>query len=140
MSNLTIRATNSDVGGDGVYRVYGTFTPLSPYCHDVVMLDGSTLDLSSKTGAWSATFANGSKSKSMTFDAGACVTIDLHGRSDLVELAKSDNPYVITWSAAPDATVTLVPDEETAGAAFYIVPDETGAKLVRRQGTQIIVR
>ena len=115
-------------------------TPLSPYCNNVLMLDGSTIDLSSKTGAWSATFVNSDNTRNTTFDAGACVTIDLHGRSDLAELAKSDNPYVITWSAAPDPTVKLVPDKETASASFYIVPDETGAKLVRRQGTQIIVR
>ncbi len=140
VSNLTIRTTSNVVGGDGVYRVYGTFTPLSPYCNNVLMLDGSTIDLSSKTGAWSATFVNSDNTRNTTFDEGACVTIDLHGRSDLAELAKSDNPYVITWSAAPDPTVKLVPDNETASASFYIVPDETGAKLVRRQGTQIIVR
>ena len=73
----------------------------------------------------------------MTFASGATVGVDLSGRTDLKELAKSATPYVVTWSSKPNATFTL--DAETA-KNFKIKPDDTGIKLVRRGGLTIIVR
>ena len=73
----------------------------------------------------------------MTFASGATVGVDLSGRTDLKELAKSATPYVVTWSSQPNATFTL--DAETA-ERFKIKPDGTGIKLVRRSGFTIIVR
>ena len=59
------------------------------------------------------------------------------GRTDLRELVKSENPYVVTWNAQPDAMFTL--DAETT-ELFKIEPDDTGIKLIRRSGFTIIIR
>ncbi len=138
VSNLTVRATNSDVAGNGVYRVYGTFTPLSPYGHNVQMLDGSTIDLSEKTGSWSTTFVNKNNSKTVTFDEGATVMVNLYGRDDISQLASSDT-FVMTWASPPDEGVTFIPDETTAERGFSFVKKEGGLCLIYT-GTVFMIR
>ena len=103
------------------------------------------LDLNGITGALSTTGTapsntghnNHTAPGAVTFASGATVGVALSGRTDLRELAKSANPYVVTWSSQPNATFTL--DAETA-KNFKLKPDGTGIKLVRRGGLTIIVR
>lgn len=108
------------------------------------MMDGSTLDLSEMSGTWNSSGCDLNKNNAVhtetglvTFASGATVTVDLSGRTDLRELAKSATPYVVTWSSQPNATFTL--DAETA-ERFKIKPDGTGIKLVRRSGLMILVK
>ena len=103
------------------------------------------LDLNGITGALSTTGTapsntghnNHTEPGAVTFASGATVGVDLSGRTDLKELAKSATPYVVTWSSQPNATFTL--DAETA-KNFKIKPDDTGIELVRRGGLMVIVR
>ena len=81
-------------------NVYGTFTPNSSYFYAPVMQDGSAIDLSAKTDAWSLTSSLSYGNKTTTFAAGAKVTVKLGSRA----LKVGDK--VIAWAAQPDATFT----------------------------------
>ena len=64
------------------------------------MQDGSTIDLSGKTGTWNVTTSLSYGSTTTTFAAGAKVTVELGSRA----LKVGDK--VIAWAAQPDATFT----------------------------------
>ena len=131
--------------GGGI-KVAGTYEAAA-FRPPIQMMGGSTLDLSGITGALSATGTapsntghndhKGADTGAITFASGATVGVDLSGRTDLRELAKSATPYVVTWSSQPNATFTL--DAETA-ERFKIAPDGTGIKLLCRSGFTIFVR
>ena len=91
---------NNNSTGNAALNVYGTFTPNSSYFYAPVMQDGSAIDLSAKTGAWSLTSSLSSGNKTTTFAAGATVDVKLGSRA----LRKGDK--VISWAAQPDATFT----------------------------------
>ena len=86
--------------GSAALSVYGTFTPDSDYFYGPVMQNGSAIDLSAKTGAWSVTSSLTSGNKTTTFASGATVKLELGERS----FAKGDK--VISWTTQPDATFT----------------------------------
>ena len=86
--------------GYAALNVYGTFTPNSDYFYGPVMQDGSTIDLSGKTGAWNVTGSLSSGSATTTFASGATVTVELGDRA----IRKGDK--VISWTTQPDATFT----------------------------------
>ena len=129
--------------GGGI-KVAGTYEAAA-FRPPIQMLGGSTLDLSGITGALSTTGTapsntghnNHTEPGAVTFASGATVSVDLSGRTDLWELAKSANPYVVAWSSQPNATFTL--DAETA-EHFKIAPDGTGIKLLCRSGFTIFVK
>ena len=129
VSNLTFRMADNYAGGTGVYKVYGTFKPISAYGHNVQMLDGSTIDLSMKTGAWSTNYST--TDFVVTFATGATVTVNLEGRVDLETIANSASPYVMTWETQP--TATFVPDVQTA-EHYKLVPDASGLRIKRKPG------
>ena len=85
-------------------------------------LSGHTLTLTGLIGANSGSFVSG-----------AAITLDLSGRTrtELRAIAKSADPYVVTWESQPDATFTL--DAETR-RRFKIEPDATGVKIVYIKG------
>ena len=130
--------------GTARVRIHGKYAAAA-FRPAIEMQGGSTLDLTAVTGAWSASGTDPTDkgnsdintAGSVTFASGATVGVDLSGRTDLKELAKSATPYVVTWSSQPNATFTL--DAETA-KNFKIKPDDTGIKLVRRGGLTIIVK
>ena len=130
--------------GTARVRIHGKYAAAA-FRPAIEMQGGSTLDLTAVTGTWSASGTDPTDkgnsdintAGSVTFASGATVGVDLSGRTDLKELAKSATPYVVTWSSRPNATFTL--DAETA-ERFKIKPDGTGIKLVRRSGFTIIVR
>ncbi|MBQ9430067.1 MAG: hypothetical protein IJU44_00800 [Kiritimatiellae bacterium] len=128
--------------GTVALKVYGTFTPHTDYFYGCTMMDGSTIDLSGKTGAWSQTSSFTGGNKTVGFADNATVTVDLSGRDDLREISRSDSPYVILWEdgSAPVSSVTFVPDEQTASERYYFGVDATGLRLKYYAGSLLIFR
>jgi len=132
--------------GTAALNVYGTFRPNPSHdrFYGCTMQDGSTIDLSGRTGAFStlSTFTTGSTN--LQFAAGANVTVNLAGRTDLRTIVKSENPFVVTWpeGLGPAASVTFQVDAETKRNRFKIVRDDgrNGLRLVRASGFTLIVR
>lgn len=130
--------------GGGI-KVAGTYEAAA-FRPPIQMLGGSTLDLSGITGALSATgtapsntvHKDHTEAGEITFASDATVGVDLSGRTDLRELAKSATPYVVMWSSQPNATFTL--DAASYEKGYRITPDSTGLKVSYRQGLTIIVR
>ena len=147
VSNLTFSSAYNASMGTGVFNVYGTFKPQSAYGHNVQMLDGSTIDLSSRTGSWTNqyNFTNSGNSYDffVTFASGATVTVDLTGReTEMESLANgevegNEGGYVITWNAKP-ANVTFVP--KMANAEKYKLSAADGGLKICKQGLIILFR
>ena len=132
--------------GTAAMNVYGAFRPNPSHdrFYGCTMQDGSTIDLSGRTGAFStlSTFTTGSTN--LQFAAGANVTVNLAGRTDLRTIMKSESPYIVTWpeGLGPAASVTFQVDAETKRNRFKIVRDDgrNGLRLVRASGFTLIVR
>ena len=85
--------------GSAALNVYGTFTPVSDYFYGPTMQDGSTIDLSAKTGVWSVTSSlTDGGNATTTFAADATVTVILGERKCKV------GDKVISWTTQPNAT------------------------------------
>ena len=116
---------NSDAFAFGVH---GKFAPGEMY-PALTMCDGSTLDLSAKTGTWNAdgiaSVAGSGNPRVFTepglvsFASGATVTIDLHGRTFAL------GEKIISWASRPEGT-TFVFDAATASGGVSPVAGETG--------------
>jgi len=52
-------------------------------------------------------------------------------------IAKSENPYVVTWGSQPNATFTL---DGATGKNFKIEADGTGIKIIPRAGITFFIR
>ena len=132
--------------GTAALNVFGTFTPSASHdrFYGCTMQDGSTIDLSGRTGAFStlSTFTTGSTN--IQFAAGANVTVNLAGREDLKTLVKSETPYVMTWpeGLGPAANVTFKVDAETKRMGLKVVRDDetNGVRLTYQQGFMFILR
>jgi len=86
-------------------KVYGTFRPVTVNFPRVVLQDGATLSLIDQTGTWSPRSASKNDGARTVFPEEGTITVDVTGRSDLLALAKSDNPYLVKW-IADDVPVT----------------------------------
>lgn len=149
MSNYVARYTERWNHGVQPLLVYGTFTPAAvdangkEYFHGCVMQDGSSIDLSGKTNAWSvvstgwpvAGYAGDADgSRTITFADNATVTVNL-GTRRVRTLEK-----VVDWSSA-------VP-ENLEGLTFYGVVNDRRVKLkvlndglyMSKRGLTIVVR
>ncbi|MBO7654094.1 MAG: hypothetical protein J6U40_04160, partial [Kiritimatiellae bacterium] len=128
--------------GTAALKVYGTFTPHTDYFYGCTMMDGSTINLSGKTGAWSLTSLFTGGNNTVGFSDNATVTVNLSGRNDLREISRSNSPYVIVWGEddEPAASVTFVPDEQTANDLYYFGVDATGLRLKYYAGALMILR
>jgi hypothetical protein len=126
-------------------EVYGTFTPQSQDGLDLLMMDGSAIDLSAKSAPWDCRFtptgttAYGNIPK-VAFDTGATVTIKLWGRTDLDTLAESGE-CVALWAtdAVPDSSVTFVLDD-AAAEGFKLKRDGTGLRVSKITGLRLILK
>ena len=148
--DLTVSSPNADVTSNSgcVMDIYGTFTPNSLYGFNMKMMDGSTVNLTGKTGAWSSVFTQNTVTTNckVEFEEGGTVTVDLTGReAEMESLAKgevegNERGYVITWQSANKPTnVTFVP--KMANAEKYVLtPTDTGLRIRKPKGLVIIVK
>ncbi len=122
VSNYVARYEGAANAGTADFKVFGTFTPVADGFYPVTMQNGSVIDLSGKTGAWSSTGATGA----IKFASGSVVTLDVGARS----LAHGER--VLAWSAVPEnaafrITGTSIADTESArleaDGVYYDVPD-----------------
>lgn len=135
----------------GAYRfnVFGLFKPSAHNCfHACELQDGSVLDLSARTNACPVASAFGTAiadgGPSLKFASGANVTVNLAGRTDLKTVAKSETPYVATWTeqTAPPASVKFVIDPATRRKGYKVRRDDTvhALRLIKSGGLVIIVK
>ena len=133
---------DANIGFTGGLKVHGVFRPLAAGFRGCELQDGATLDLS----GWEETFSTKSGSlgeaealTTVTFADGANVNVELGSRADLVDLAHSEAPYLVTWSAAPtDVTFNL--SEKLVKRGFRVRPMDEGLLLYMLGGTTIYVR
>ena len=125
-------------------EVYGTFTPQNEFGLDLLMMDGSAIDLSAQSAPWDCRFTLTGTSAyynipMVAFNAGATVTIKL-GERDLEDLSDSGE-YVALWAtdAVPDSSVKFVIDESSA-EKFKLKRDNTGLKVRKIVGLTLIFR
>jgi hypothetical protein len=138
--------TNHPVYSALKMEVYGTFTPQGPDGFNLLMMDGSAINLSEQSGTWNCHFTNaggnaggdGDNCK-VAFDTGATVTIKF-GERDLDVLSNS-HEYVALWAtdAVPDSSVTFVIDDAIAND-FQLKRDNTGLKVHKNLGSRVIIR
>ena len=144
--------TCNPLAGETVYsgnklEIFGTFTPQSTYGFNLLMMDGSAINLSSWSGVWDCQFANsngyanGSETDcKVAFADGASVLVKLEGRSDIASLALSGD-YVMKWAGnAVSGVSTVFTLEDSLNRGYKLVKDNTGLKLVVRPGIMIIVQ
>ena len=120
------------VGTTNLY-VYGTFTPRTDYFYGCTMKNGSTIDLREKDGVWSTTSAATVGRKTVDFEDGAKITIDVRGRGTRVK--------VVDWTGHTPGnldTLSFVPDarSRSVGVSLYVKPDG----IYISSGTMIFVR
>ena len=137
--------TKSHNAGTAALNVYGTFTPAAGQkFYGCTMQNGSTIDLSGATGAFSTLSYYTGGSTNIKFAANANVTVNLAGRTDLRTIVKSENPFVVNWpeGLGPAASVTFQVDAETRQNRFKIIRDDerNGLRLVRASGFVLIVQ
>jgi hypothetical protein len=110
--------------GTAALNVYGTFTPDSLYFYGPTMQDGSTIDLSAKTGAWSVTSSlTAGGNRTTQFAAGAKVKVELGAR------ALNKGEKVIAWTTQPDATTFSCKEWtlESRSDGLYVVARRSGS-------------
>ena len=93
--NYTARYNANYNDGSAALNVLGTFTPETAYFYGCTMQDGSTIDLSAKSGAWATTSSFSGGKKTVGYAANATVNIEVGAR----ELAIGDK--VVSWTAKP---------------------------------------
>ena len=133
LNNLTIRSTSSSVISDAgkTASVYGTFTPLSPYCFNVTLMDGSAIDLRERTDAWPIRFENGITA---AFEDNATITLTLAGRRF------RGMEKVVSWTTPPSNlnTLTFVLDPYAEG--FYTLKRFEDGLYVCAKGSVVLIR
>ena len=141
MSTMNVRDyealyAGTDNSGTGALNVYGTFTPVESGFYGCTMQDGSTIDLSGKTGTWSSTSTSGAAA--VKFAENAEVTIDLSGRDDLKTLRRNKQ-RVVAWDTPPSSTVKFKLDAETRVNFRKLQRVEGGLRLTST-GITVLVR
>lgn len=146
--NLGNNADSSSGGKE--LKVYGTFRPNTDKFYGCTMLDKSTIDLSGRTtalpakSALTAASANEPIPLSVSFEAGATVTVRVDGRTGLSELARTKvndayAGYLMKWETKPDTSVKFVLDGDAAKKYRLVCTDE-GLVLRPPFGFMILMR
>lgn len=138
----TLLNSGADYSGDPP-KVSGRFRPESPEAHGFhycELQDGSKLDLRNwPAESWPAAIMGGEVAQPLSFASGAAIEIVLDpSRRDLRTLAKSDNPYILSWSAKPDASFAL--DSASKARGYKIESGDTGLKIMLNDGFHIFLR
>ena len=128
----------------GLY-VYGTFTPISTTFYGCTMMNGSTIDLSGKTGAWSiqSSIANAANSygltaaqqtarKTVSFADNATVKIKLGER----KVKTGDK--IVDWTGKTPANLGTLRFTSAEGEHFGLQKKDDGLYITR--GIIILVR
>ena len=131
MHDFTCRAKESPGHGDASrdLLVYGTFRPVTQNFPKVDLQDGATISLVDQTGSWSVQSACTTKPLYRTVFPGAgTIKVDVTGRTDLLALGRSDQPYLITWR---EGEVPSGVNFQLVGAkkGFVARVDSTGLRL-----------
>jgi hypothetical protein len=107
------------------------------------MQDGSVVDLSGRTGAFSTLSSFTQGSTNLQFAANANVTVNLAGRDDLREITK-DKGFVMTWpeGLGPATDVRFNVDGNTRQKHFKVIRDDenNGLRLVYMPGFTLLIR
>ena len=122
-------------------QIHGVYRPQTVRGFNMTMMDGSTLDLSQWSGAYSCTFTNplyGGKTYAtlcnLQFAENSTIAVDVHGRrEDLKAIASSESPYVVTWATKPADTVTFVLDDDSTRRGYGCKVFDAGLKVVPPQ-------
>ena len=137
-ADLTVRDYESKYGanynaGTNVMTVCGTFTPLTDFFYGCTLANGATIDLSSKTNAWSTTSAFTSSRKTVDFEPSARVGVKLGERK------LEDGDQVIAWTeeTAPENARQLKFKLLEGGGTLYVEDDGV---YFRASGLVIFVR
>jgi hypothetical protein len=148
VKDLTISSPHADVGNDSgcIMEIYGTLTQNSLYGFNMRMMDGSTVNLTGKTGAWSSVFTQNTATTNckVEFEEGGTVTVDLTGReAEMESLAKgevegNERGYVITWNTKP-TDVKFLPKMANA-EKYMLTATDTGLRIRKPKGLVIIVK
>ena len=133
-------STTGKASSTNPIKVYGKFTPATTHFHGVEMQDGSTIDLTGWSGGWPLASDLNNGVKDVLFASGATVKIDISGRADMKALAKSDSPYLLTWSTAPSNVTFAMADGSTYVDGVRLRYDETGLKVEPMPGLIITIQ
>lgn len=144
--DYVVHYTGSSNAGTSALNVYGTFTPHTTSFYGCTLQNGSTMDLRQwpESAGWPMRSLFTSGNAALDFAAGTAaapsvVNVNLAGRTDLRVLAKSENPYIVTWSVQP-SNVDFVLDGETQSAGYRLASRAEGLRLSRIRGFMLIVK
>lgn len=111
--------------------VNGVFKPISPNFYGCTMANGSTIDISGKTAAWSTSGISVKSRNTVDFETDALVWIDLGERR-----VPQVWTYFVTWKNPPENLTTLkFKVKGLYGASSIAVADETGVRILRQSQT-----
>ena len=122
---------NSYWSGTGRMYVYGMFTPTTDYFYGCTMMDGSTIDLSGRSGTWSTTGAYNCGRRTVDFADNATIYVKLGHRNGFPA-----NTPVIGWTTRPANLDTLTFKREERGTTMIKLDD--GVYL--QSGTLVLIR
>ena len=136
VGDYTCEYTGSASGSASPFNVYGTFTPTSQKFCNVVMQNGSAIDLSGKDAAFSTAGTFSGKTVSFASGEGETTVTILTGDRVLTSGEK-----LIGWAsgAEPDSTVKFVPQPSLADKWRFKVLDD-GVYAMKKKGFAFIVR
>ena len=119
----------------GVLNVYGTFIPTSDYFYGCTMMDGSTIDLSSRANALSLTSAGTAGQTDITFEANATVAVKLGERR------VSRSAPIVTWTSETKpsnlSSLKFVRPDDTR---IYCISVQSGGLYYAGAGLMIFVQ
>lgn len=82
---------------------------------------------------------NGVTTSTTTTISNSTIMVNFEGRTDLKTIAKSESPYIVTWSTKPAGTTTFVLDVATR-QHFKCEVTDAGLRLKKINGLVIIVQ
>ena len=120
-------------GASAALNVYGTFTPETDYFTAATMMNGSTIDLSSKTGVWSTTslFTNGN---TLSFEEGGTIYVNLGDRE--MDYGNSYLAKIASWTTQPTNVKFVATDRKR----YRLTQRADGLYCLKKIGTMVIVR
>ncbi len=104
------------------FEFKGAYTPVDTGAYPCILLGDAVLDLSAWDGDWPM-------DRDIEFENGATITVNLAGRTDLKTLARSESPYVMTWTTAPTG-VTFLQDADSKDLGVSMAVKSDGLALV----------